>query len=137
MPGRGEGQAFLCPKHAHMAQVSGQQYADDDEEELARGQRDDFSRLLPGNRKGGSPAWKRMSDYSSSWSFRMKKKDGENQAAAIGKYLELAMLLPIATMVGWAIGYGLDKLFGTHFLFLIFIVLGTAAGIIQLIRDLS
>jgi len=34
-------------------------------------------------------------------------------------------------------GYGLDHLLGTHFLYLIFMVIGTAAGIIQLIRGLS
>lgn len=63
----------------------------------------------------------------------MDNNDNKN----IGPYLELALMLPIATFVGYAIGYGLDKLFGTHFLFIIFMVLGTAAGIIQLIRQLS
>jgi F0F1-type ATP synthase assembly protein I len=63
----------------------------------------------------------------------MAKNDGDN----IGKYIELALLLPISTMVGMALGYGLDKLFATHFLYIIFMVLGTAAGIIQLIRELS
>ena len=47
------------------------------------------------------------------------------------------MMLPIATFVGYGMGYGLDRLFGTHFLYLVFMVIGTAAGIIQLIRDLS
>lgn len=63
----------------------------------------------------------------------MPNKDPNN----IGRYLELAILLPISTGVGMVIGYGLDKLFGTHFLYLVFMVLGTAAGIIQLIRELS
>ena len=57
--------------------------------------------------------------------------------SSLGKYIELATLVPISTMVGMAMGYGLDKLFGTHFLYIIFMLLGTAAGIIQLIRDLS
>lgn len=55
----------------------------------------------------------------------------------IGRIIELVMLLPISTLVGVAMGYGLDKLFGTHFLYLIFMVIGTAAGIVQLIRELS
>jgi F0F1-type ATP synthase assembly protein I len=67
----------------------------------------------------------------------MAKNNGDNETRSLGKYLELAMLLPISTMVGLAMGYGLDKLFGTHFLYLILMVLGTAAGIIQLIRALS
>jgi F0F1-type ATP synthase assembly protein I len=60
-----------------------------------------------------------------------------NDDKSVGKYLEMAMLLPISTMVGMGMGYGLDKLFGTHFLYVIFMVLGTAAGVIQLIRELS
>lgn len=63
----------------------------------------------------------------------MAGKDDGN----LGKYIELATLVPVSTLVGMAMGYGLDKLFATHFLYLIFMVLGTAAGIIQLIRDLS
>jgi F0F1-type ATP synthase assembly protein I len=61
----------------------------------------------------------------------------DNDSKNIAKYIELAVLLPISTMVGMGMGYGLDKLFGTHFLYLIFMVIGTAAGIIQLIRGLS
>ena len=61
----------------------------------------------------------------------------DDDKKSLGKYLELAILLPISTMVGYAIGYGLDKLFGTHFLYLIFLFIGTAAGIVQLIRELS
>ena len=60
-----------------------------------------------------------------------------NDDRNLGKYLELALLLPISTMVGMGMGYGLDKLFGTHFLYIIFMLIGTAAGIIQIIRDLS
>jgi F0F1-type ATP synthase assembly protein I len=63
----------------------------------------------------------------------MAKNDSDN----IGKYIELVLLLPVSTMVGMAIGYGLDRLFGMHFLYIIFMVLGTTAGIIQLIRELS
>ena len=32
----------------------------------------------------------------------------------IGKYLGLALMLPIATCVGYALGYGLDTLFHTY-----------------------
>ena len=60
-----------------------------------------------------------------------------NDNKSLGKYLELAFLLPISTLVGYAMGYGLDKLFHTHFLYIIFLLLGTAAGIIEVIRELS
>jgi len=56
--------------------------------------------------------------------------------ALVGEYTSLAFLLPAATFVGYAIGYLLDKAFGTHFLYLVFLLLGIAAGFVQLIRRL-
>jgi F0F1-type ATP synthase assembly protein I len=55
--------------------------------------------------------------------------------ATAGEYTSLALLLPLSTFVGYVIGYLLDKAFGTHFLYLIFLVLGTAGGFVQLIRQ--
>jgi len=55
----------------------------------------------------------------------------------LGKYTTVAFLLPACVLVGFGIGYGLDKLFGTGFLKIIFLLLGVAAGIIELIRELS
>ena len=61
----------------------------------------------------------------------------DNQWRQVGKYLGLAFLLPSCTLVGYAIGYFLDRAFGTHFLTLIFLLLGIAAGIIELLRELK
>jgi F0F1-type ATP synthase assembly protein I len=55
----------------------------------------------------------------------------------VGRYLSLAMLLPASTFVGYAIGYGLDRLFSTHFLRIVFLVIGIVSGFVQLIRDLT
>jgi F0F1-type ATP synthase assembly protein I len=57
--------------------------------------------------------------------------------AMASEYIELAFLLPVATFVGYAIGYLLDKAFGTHFLYLVFLILGTVGGFVQLIRKLT
>ena len=57
--------------------------------------------------------------------------------AQVGEYTSLAFLLPAATFVGYAIGYLLDKAFGTHFLYLIFLLLGIVSGLVQIIRKLS
>ena len=54
----------------------------------------------------------------------------------VGEYTSLAFLLPAATFVGYVIGYLLDKAFGTHFWYLVFLLLGIAAGFVQLIRRL-
>jgi F0F1-type ATP synthase assembly protein I len=55
----------------------------------------------------------------------------------IGKYASMALILPISTFVGYAIGYGLDMLFHTGWLRYVFLVLGTISGFISLIRDLD
>jgi F0F1-type ATP synthase assembly protein I len=55
--------------------------------------------------------------------------------ATVGEYTSLAFLLPVSTFVGYAIGYLLDKAFGTHFLYLVFLVIGTVSGFVQLIRQ--
>lgn len=53
----------------------------------------------------------------------------------VGEYTSLAFMLPVATLVGYVIGYLLDKAFGTHFLYIPFLLLGIAAGLTQLVRQ--
>jgi len=60
-----------------------------------------------------------------------------NSSRNIGKYTSLALLLPISTAVGYAMGYGLDYLFHTHWLRFVFLVLGTVSGFISLIKELD
>lgn len=55
----------------------------------------------------------------------------------VGRYLGLAMVLPAATVVGYLAGYGLDHLFHTRFLKIVFLVLGVIAGFIDLLRELD
>jgi F0F1-type ATP synthase assembly protein I len=61
----------------------------------------------------------------------------KNFMATVGEYTSLAFLLPAATFVGYAIGYLLDKVFHTHFLYLVFLILGIIAGFVQLIRQIQ
>jgi F0F1-type ATP synthase assembly protein I len=56
--------------------------------------------------------------------------------AVVSEYTALAFLLPTSTFVGYIIGYLLDKAFGTHFLYLVFLLIGIASGFVQLIRQL-
>lgn len=49
----------------------------------------------------------------------------------------MGLLLPVSTFVGYAIGYGLDRFFGTKFLTIVFLILGTVAGFVQLYRELT
>ena len=56
--------------------------------------------------------------------------------AMVSEYTALAFLLPTSTFVGYVIGYLLDKAFHTHFLYLVFLLIGIASGFVQLIRQL-
>ena len=55
----------------------------------------------------------------------------------LGKYYTIAFLLPACILVGFLIGYFLDKAFGTSVLKIVFLLLGVAAGIIEVIREMS
>jgi len=46
------------------------------------------------------------------------------------------MLLPAATVIGYAIGYYLDKHFGTTWLQIVFLILGAVAGFVGLISQI-
>ncbi len=47
----------------------------------------------------------------------------------------LAFLLPISAIVGFLMGYGLDRLFHTHFLQWVFLAIGILAGMIEAVRE--
>jgi F0F1-type ATP synthase assembly protein I len=61
----------------------------------------------------------------------------DNLFRDLSKYYHVAFLLPACILVGFGIGYGLDKLFGTGYLKIVFLLLGVAAGIIEVIRELT
>ena len=63
-----------------------------------------------------------------------KKQTG---AARYAQYSGLAMMLPASTVVGYAIGYYLDKYFGTTWLQIVFLILGSVAGFVGLIRQIT
>jgi F0F1-type ATP synthase assembly protein I len=63
-------------------------------------------------------------------------KSKKTTAARFAEYSGLALLLPVSTFVGYAMGYYLDKAFGTHWLQIVFLILGSVAGFVQLIRTI-
>jgi F0F1-type ATP synthase assembly protein I len=52
----------------------------------------------------------------------------------IARYSQLALVLPAATLVGWLIGVGLDRWLHTKWLYLLGLIVGIAAGFVELIR---
>jgi F0F1-type ATP synthase assembly protein I len=63
--------------------------------------------------------------------------DKNSLPVQLGKYYGMIFILPAAVLVGFGIGYALDKLFHTGFLRIVFLLLGVAAGMIDLLRELS
>ncbi len=61
----------------------------------------------------------------------------DNAWRQFGRYYGLAFLLPTCVFVGYVIGYFLDKAFHTGFLKIVFLLLGVAAGLIELVRELN
>lgn len=53
------------------------------------------------------------------------------------RYAPAIGLLPASVLAGYAMGYGLDYLFSTTFLRFVFMILGVASGIVQLMRILG
>ncbi len=52
----------------------------------------------------------------------------------IGDYASLGFMLPATTVVGYLIGVALDHFFHTSFLYIVFLILGIAAGFVELVR---
>jgi F0F1-type ATP synthase assembly protein I len=55
----------------------------------------------------------------------------------LGRYSQLAFLLPSATIAGWLLGTALDHWLHTSWLNIVGLFLGIAAGFIELIRTVS
>jgi F0F1-type ATP synthase assembly protein I len=53
----------------------------------------------------------------------------------VARYSQLAFVMPAATFIGWIIGVLLDKWLHTTFLYLVGLLLGIAAGFVELIRS--
>jgi F0F1-type ATP synthase assembly protein I len=61
---------------------------------------------------------------------------GKTPAARYAEYSGLALLLPVSTFVGYLIGYWLDRAFGTTWLRIVFLMLGSVGGFVTLIRQI-
>jgi F0F1-type ATP synthase assembly protein I len=66
-----------------------------------------------------------------------RNQDTASAIATFARYAAIGFTLPAATFTGYLIGYGLDHLFATRFLRIVFLLLGTAGGLIQVVRGLT
>ena len=64
----------------------------------------------------------------------MAGPDKKTSWKQIGDYASLGVMMPAAMVTGYLIGLALDRWLGTSFLYLVFLILGIAAGFVELIR---
>jgi F0F1-type ATP synthase assembly protein I len=69
---------------------------------------------------------------------RKSAKDAEADHARMRalRYIALATQLPFMIVAGLAIGWALDRWLGTDYLRIVCLLLGVAAGFVQLIREI-
>lgn len=65
-----------------------------------------------------------------------RSQNTNNPWVQYGRYSFLAFLLPASAAVGYVLGSLLDRAFGTRFLYIIFLILGIAAGFIEMVREM-
>lgn len=61
----------------------------------------------------------------------------KNPWVQFGRYSELALMLPIGTVAGYLLGSLFDHWLHTHWINVVGLLLGTAGGLIELIRTAS
>ena len=67
----------------------------------------------------------------------MPEPEDKSAWVQLARYSQLAFVLPAATLVGWLIGLALDHWLHTTWLYLAGLILGIAAGFVELIRTVS
>jgi F0F1-type ATP synthase assembly protein I len=64
-----------------------------------------------------------------------QRRDGAMKSLVqVESLIQLALMLPVATVVGWLIGVGLDKWLHQHWIYIPGLILGAAAGFVEMFR---
>jgi ATP synthase protein I len=73
-----------------------------------------------------------------------QKNDGQgrepgkkNVYVQMANYAQLAIIFPVATLIGWLIGVGFDRWLHTNWIYIVGLILGSIAGFVELIRTAS
>lgn len=67
----------------------------------------------------------------------MANRRENNPYRLVAEYAAMPFTIAACMFIGWLIGYGLDKATGLSHLDLVFLVLGIAAGLTQVIRQIT
>ena len=77
-------------------------------------------------------------DYISSKSFMNSRKDDKRRSfQQLNLILSVGMVFPVSIVMGYGIGYVLDRWLGTSWLKIVFLLFGVAAGFVSFYRMVS
>ena len=62
-------------------------------------------------------------------------RDGVNTFVQAERLLQIAFVLPAAVLIGWAGGALLDKWLHTHWIYIVGLLFGAAAGLFEAVRQ--
>ena len=65
---------------------------------------------------------------------RQNPNQKKNPWVQVGRYSQIALMLPAGVVVGWLVGSALDRWLHTSWISIVGLFLGIAAGMIELIR---
>lgn len=65
-----------------------------------------------------------------------EERDGQGKSfwVQMADYAQLGIVFPAATVIGWLLGHTLDRWLHTTWLYIVGLILGIAAGFVELIR---
>lgn len=63
--------------------------------------------------------------------------DKKSPWVQVGRYSQLAFMLPAGTVAGWLLGSLLDRWLHKSWISVVGLLLGTAGGLVELIRQIS
>jgi ATP synthase protein I len=66
-----------------------------------------------------------------------RKDDKRRTFQQLNLILSVGMVFPVAIVIGYAMGYFLDKWLGTTWLKIVFLLFGVAAGFVSFFRMIS
>lgn len=85
----------------------------------------------------GSQQWRTIPASYLSMSADQDPDRKKNPWVQVGRYSQLAFMLPAGTVAGWLLGSLMDRWMHTSWISIVGLLLGTAGGLVELIRQVS
>ena len=85
----------------------------------------------------GSQRWRTIPLCTFRMSADQDPDRKKNPWVQVGRYSQLAFMLPAGTVAGWLLGSLMDRWMHTSWISIVGLLLGTAGGLVELIRQVS